>query len=440
MTVFISVHIVMRGTVQTDTTRCEIYRYKLPDYRAEYRQRVGRLPLDGQYIVGRYRYTCFADIDVKEWIVGEGPPTITVIMEFRGLTEDDFNDQGKIREKYLDFYGDPEEVANSYEGREIVFFLGPPPSITAEAWVALGGFNMWFLQQTDQGIRAVSQGIWHAPTDEIRSKLNLPLDEMIADIKQAAINRDALTGGRLGLDPDLPMLITDAHNLRDYYISVGAVYDDTENATVLPPPVPGEGDPPAPTLPVNDGTTETTIPGPGEEPTAPPATDDAGLSVGQTSTTITETTTTTSTTTTTDASSTTEVAPADTVTTTTEPEATTTTSAVTETVTDTTTTTTEAPNEENAPPPVDDITGGEEQTTTTTSTPPAGEGSPPTETVFPTEEQPTPTTTAPPVGDDIPADTTDTPLPADDPAPPASEELPADEPGADGLPADGAGV
>ena len=61
------------------------------------------------------------------------------------------------------------------------------------------------------------------------------------------------------------MLITDAHHLRDYYTSVGAVYDDTENATVLPPPVPGEDDPTAPTLPVNDGTTVTIVPVPGED-------------------------------------------------------------------------------------------------------------------------------------------------------------------------------
>ena len=436
----ISVHIVIRGIVKKGTTRCEIYRFKLPSDMAEFFQRVGGMPLDGQYIIGRYQFTCFADVAVKEYIVGEGPPTLPLITKFEVLFEDDFNDQGEIEEKYLDFYGDPEKKALDYEGREIIFFLGPPPSITVEAWVALGGYNKWFLQQTDQGIRAISRIIRRAFTDEMRSKLNLPLDEMIADIKQAAINRETITGGQIGLGPDMPILITDAHNLRDYYISVGAVYDDTENTTFLPPPAPGEGDPPAPTLPVNDDTTGTTIPVPGEEETAPPATDDAGLSVGQTSTTTTETTTTSSTTTTTLVSSTTEAIPADTVTTTTEvTETTTTTSAVTETVTGTTTTTTEAPNEESDPPPVDDITSEEEQTTTTTSTPPAGDDPPPTETVSPIEE-PTPTTT-PPASDDIPADTTDIPLPSDDDiAPPANEGEPADEPGADGLPADGAGV
>lgn len=106
---------------------------------------------------------------------------------------------------------------------------------------------MWFLQQTDQGIRALAQGIWRVlvteelrnALEEIYNTLDRPLDEMVADVKQAAINRTTITGGRIGPYPDLPMFITDAHNLRDYYISVGAVYDDSDDATVLPPPAPG---------------------------------------------------------------------------------------------------------------------------------------------------------------------------------------------------------
>ena len=250
-----SIHIVIRGTVKTGTTRCEIYKYKLPDHRAEHFQKVGGLSLDDQYIIGRYHYTCFADVAVKEYIVGEGPPTLPIMTRFAVLLESHFNYQGKIKKNHLDFYGDPKTQALAYEGREMIYFLGPPPSITVEAWV---GHSRWFLQQTGQGIRAISRSIRRAYTDEMRSKLNLPLDEMIAEIKQAAINRETITGGQIGLGPDMPILITDAHNLRDYYTSVGAIYDDTENTTVLPPPAPGEDDPPDPTLPVNDGTTGTT--------------------------------------------------------------------------------------------------------------------------------------------------------------------------------------
>ena len=269
-----SIHIVVRGTVKTNTTRCRIFRVKLSDHSAQRLQELEVLPVEDQYIIGRYHYTCFADIAVKEYIVGVGPPTLTVILDIIYLKENQLADFDKEEERYFEYYGDPEEVATSYEGREIIFFLGPSPSLAVEAWAGLGGYNMWFLQQTDGEIRALAQNIWRATgIEEIRKTLDRPLDEMVADIKQAAINRETITGGRLGLDPYLPMLITDAHNLRDYYTSVGAVYDDTENATVLPPPVPGEDDPTAPTLPVNDGATGTTILVPGEETTAPPATD-----------------------------------------------------------------------------------------------------------------------------------------------------------------------
>ena len=50
-----------------------------------------------------------------------------------------------------------------------------------------------------------------------------------------------ITEGRIGIDKDLPMLVTDANYLQDFYISEGAVYDDSESSTLLPPQIPGEG-------------------------------------------------------------------------------------------------------------------------------------------------------------------------------------------------------
>lgn len=235
-----SSHIVVRGTVKTNTTRCDIYRIKISKRRAQRLQNLGILPVENQYIVGRYHYSCFADVAVKEYIVGSGPPTLTVVLSFIYARENRLDDLGNVKDKYLEFYGDPEKKSISYEGREIIFFLGPSPSLAVEAWAGLGGYNMWFLQQNDQEIRAVAQNIWRATgREDIRNTLDRPLDEMVAEVKQAAINREAITDGRIGLDPDLPMLITDAHDLLDYYISVGAVYDDSANATVLPPPAPG---------------------------------------------------------------------------------------------------------------------------------------------------------------------------------------------------------
>ena len=420
---FTSVQIVVRGTVKTGTTRCKTYKARIPDYIVQHFRSV---QVQDQYIVDRYHYSCFADVTVKEYIVGKGPSVLTVLLDRVALDGEYFAPDYKPRAGYLDYWGDPEETAKDYEGREMIFFLGAAPSIAVEAWAGLGGGNMWFLTTTETGIRAVAEYYELAILEKHRSKLNLPLDEMIADIKQAAINREALTGGRIGMDPDLPMFITDAHDLRDYYTSVGAVYGTTENATVLPPPAPGEDDPTAPTLPVNDGATVTTVPVPGEETTAPPATDDAGLSVEQTTTTTTVI-----------ASTTTEVAPADTGTTTTETETTTTTSTVPETVTGTTTTTTEAPNKEGSSPPVDDITGEGEQAPATTSALPSDDDN--TTTTVSTAEEQSPTTTGapPPVDGEDPDDEAIVPPPADDDiSPPTDDGEPEAEPALGGLPTD----
>ena len=234
---FISVQIVVRGTVKTGTTRCQTYKTRVPDYIV---QHLPSIRVQDQYIVDHYHFSCFTDVAVKEYIVGEGPSVLTVLLDRLGLVDEDgFDPDQKPQAGYLAFYGDPETTAKDYEGREMIFFLGAAPSIMVEAWAGLGGGNMWFLQQTETGIRAVAEYYRQAILEEHRSKLNLPLDEMIADIKQAATNRTTITGGRIGPYPDLPMFITDAHNLRDYYVSVGAVYDDSDDATLLPPPAPG---------------------------------------------------------------------------------------------------------------------------------------------------------------------------------------------------------
>ena len=71
----------------------------------------------------------------------------------------------------------------------------------------------------------------------------MPLADLVREVKQAHENRLVITEGRIGVEPFLPMLVTDANMLQDYYGAVGAVYEG-EGATVLPPPVPG-GDEPA---------------------------------------------------------------------------------------------------------------------------------------------------------------------------------------------------
>ena len=280
-------HIVVRGIIQSDTTRCEKYPVVAHNYVYI------SFPLDGMYY-----YYCFVDIMVKEYIVGEGPPKLTVIMHRENVYEEELDSTGKVRPEIIQFLKDPQSrTAEAYEGKEMVLFLGATITTSIESWDSTGVFSIWLVQQSDNGFRAVSQFRYVIPS--LSSQLNLPLDEMTEDIKRAAKKRVALTGGRIGIDTALPMLVTDANRLREFYTTVGAVYEG-DNATVLPPPAPGEDDPPPPTLPVNDGTVSPTTPVPGGEPAVPSSTDDAGtttstLTVPTTTTAVEDTSTSTTT-------------------------------------------------------------------------------------------------------------------------------------------------
>jgi len=60
-------HIVVRGTVQPETTRCQDYYLKLANYWDE----------DIKTNEGLTHVHCFADVRVNEYYVGEGPPVLT---------------------------------------------------------------------------------------------------------------------------------------------------------------------------------------------------------------------------------------------------------------------------------------------------------------------------------------------------------------------------
>ena len=63
------------------------------------------------------------------------------------------------------------------------------------------------------------------------------LDDLVREVKQAHQNRLAITGGRIADNPSLPLLVSDANKLQDYYGAVSAVYEG-DSATILPPRVP----------------------------------------------------------------------------------------------------------------------------------------------------------------------------------------------------------
>ncbi len=363
-------HLIIRGVVLADSTRCDLY--PLEHYGFE-----------GDRIQWKnaYHYYCFSEVQVREYIIGEGPPVLSVIMhhEFLGLSQEKVDDWANSRAdvvKGLDYPGD--RTAAAYENRELVLFLSTAPSVSVESWDTLiSSTSFWFVQKRGDEIRAVSVDAELADTAEERAALDMPLDDLVAKIKAAAVERKRLTGGRVGITAvdgavaadgegerfpaaqgvragaTLPMLVTDGNKLQDYYVAAGAVYEGEGKTTVLPPSPPADFVPPSTTtsttLPVS---TSSTV----EASTSTTATSSTTVAPSSTTTVPVPSTSTTS-------------APTSTTTTITEPSTTTTTSVP---VTSTTTSTTVASTTTTVSTTTTSISTVPSTTSATTSTTVAG--------------------------------------------------------------------
>ena len=241
-------HIVTRGTTIPGSTRCELYQVQQYEYETP------------SNVIGKdhHLYMCFMEVRVNEYIVGTGPTQLTVAMHIEPILVDR-ETWPTVKDDWIRYLGDPRSrTASAYEGREAIMFLETSITMTVEAWYASGPFNLWFLQRrspegTGQAegagsveaaavgeIRAVTKYADYAKTDAQRSKGDRALTAFVKEIRKEAAARTARTGGRIGVDADLPRLVTDAGRLRDFYLAAGADYDGDDRTTVMPPPVPGQ--------------------------------------------------------------------------------------------------------------------------------------------------------------------------------------------------------
>ena len=232
-------HIVVRATVLDDTTRCDLYPLILAYYTT------------AMSYPGLYRYNCYVDVRVNEYLVGTGPAELTVELhrEVLSLGDDEFEDWDNWKDDWLtDVVDDPQaRTAEAFEGNELVLLLTPSFTLAVEAWEGADGIaDVWFVQRPDEGsVRAVASEVSLAITDDQRNSLDMLLADLVTKLEAAATELDNEYDGRIGEDTDLPDLIDDANNLRDFLVESGAVYRGPDKTTELPPPV--GGPPEAPT-------------------------------------------------------------------------------------------------------------------------------------------------------------------------------------------------
>ena len=134
-------HIVVRGTYLPGTVRCAPTDF-LP------RPYLGQDTYGG--LNGESLLLCYADVRVNEYILGTGPPTITVVVWFL-IFWDSYEESVEAPKRGLVQGGvsfSPRGEIQPIVGREEIMFIGPTLSASIEAFEV---FSTWGIERRNDG-------------------------------------------------------------------------------------------------------------------------------------------------------------------------------------------------------------------------------------------------------------------------------------------------
>ena len=261
-------HVVLRGTYIPGTVRCMSgNRHRYPAY------------VNPGLLGDALLIYCFADVRVNAYLLGSGPSTLTVIVYSSlyayGSQDDESYGVEQLESRRLAYeralaegggfeYDEPlrgyhppvglvthihigfprGEIAatgppGGIGGREVVMFIRPSSSLSVEAMKVN---YIWDVERRDDATVVAIH-----PFSE---SLEMELPALTQAVTTAHQARVAANGGRIGADESLPMLVTDANQLRQYFSDpkVGAYAPGVPTPTQPPPPcglaVPDQADNP----------------------------------------------------------------------------------------------------------------------------------------------------------------------------------------------------
>ena len=267
---------MLRGTYLPGTVRCTYgHRLRHPSFS------------DGRS--GGLLIFCFADVRVNAYLLGSGPSTLTVIVESSlyqtditnsGVDDEDYGLEqlesrrlayeralaeggqfayeeplqgyllpgGGIGQLHLDYRRVGPVVIGpigGIGGKEAVLFIVPSNSLSVEAWRV---FDTWEVERQEDDTVVVLHPYRRWLTyEEYSSVGKIELPTFAQAVTAAHQGRVATNGGRIGADTDLPMLQTDANQLRQYFSDpeVGGYAPGVPTPAQPPPPcglaVPNQG-------------------------------------------------------------------------------------------------------------------------------------------------------------------------------------------------------
>ena len=241
-------HLVLRGTYLPGTVRCTAGNpFSPPSY---LRDELGDTSNERSI-------KCYVDVRANSFLLGSGPATLTTMLfgriywdqEYTSDLEDGQTEQDLIEADRQRF---ETAVEGFFPGREHVIFLGPSIDLSSEVWQFMG---YWDVQRRDNGtVIAVHphRSLWASTSpDDYQthvSALEMELPAFTQAVTTAHQARVTEYEGRIGADADLPMLVSNVNQLRQYYTEVGAYASGVPVPAQPPPPcglaVPDQADNP----------------------------------------------------------------------------------------------------------------------------------------------------------------------------------------------------
>ena len=236
------VHLVLRGAYLPGTVRCvnDGVRFRYPPYAAS-------TSLAGFTHTAWIK--CYADVRVNAYVLGSGPPTLTVLMYDRHYVFDGTQEQmermdewrGSL-ERALITGGDDirhyEDIPEGgIEGREMIMFVGPSVDASAEAWEV---FTTWDVQRREDDTAVAvhpHRDAWrsHDSYQSYLPRLEMEMPAFTQAVVAANQARITEYGGRTAADEGYPMLVTDANRLTQFMTDIGA-YNHPDGPPLQPPP------------------------------------------------------------------------------------------------------------------------------------------------------------------------------------------------------------
>ena len=230
-------HLVLRGVYLPGTVRCIDHgvRFRYPPYedRSEW----------AGFRSNSVVVNCYADVRVSAYVLGSGPPTLTVVVNYGYYGFDLEKEHGEgLRaqiERILIEDGERSQDGG-IEGREMIMFVGPLVDASAEAWQV---FKTWDVQRREDNTAIAvhpHRDGWRS-NDDYQSYLpRLEMEMPTFTQAVAAANQARITeyGGRTAAGDGYPMLVTDANRLSQFMADIGA-YDHPDGPPVQPQPACG---------------------------------------------------------------------------------------------------------------------------------------------------------------------------------------------------------